>query len=188
MDPDEFYQQTDLWDLDFPTPDNGPLPTDLSIAEVRAPDIKTAIPLRATGSDAKSKSDTVTLDEQAGNDPSITVKDEKSESGTEPIRQFDRREDMALPTIVNSPSHSSAGSVIARFTGITGVKPTIRALMELREIFKCTGAITREQKRKWGELAAPFETHRDEILRAMENPVLWQVVGIIILDGRSKPH
>jgi hypothetical protein len=128
------------------------------------------------------------LDEQAGNDPSITMQDEKSESGTEPIRQLDGREDMASAAIVNSSPHSSAGSVIARFTGITGIKPTIRALMRLRGIFKCTGEITREQKRNRDKLAAPFEAHRDVILRAMENPVLLQLVSGILVNGRSKPQ
>jgi hypothetical protein len=88
-----------------------------------------------------------------------------------------------MPTIAHDPP--VAGSVTALFHSLTGVRPTTRSLVKLRQIFRCTGAVTREQRRKREEMNDAFEAHRDEIMTALESPAVLALVARVLLEGNS---
>jgi hypothetical protein len=77
------------------------------------------------------------------------------------------------------------GPVIQRFAAMIGRRPSLQALISLRELFACTGKITRDQKRSHAAMEAEFESQRVKIFTALEQPVVFLEVARI-LDSQTK--
>jgi hypothetical protein len=85
-------------------------------------------------------------------------------------------------------AHSGLGSVMNCFRRIIHMDPTLNALIALRELFPCTGEITREHKRRKDAMAAAFEAHAAEILDRLEDPLLlFKVTSILLNSNRRVP-
>jgi hypothetical protein len=67
------------------------------------------------------------------------------------------------------------------FRTIIGAKPKRKALIELRGFFRCTGTVTRDQRRRPEEMAAAFEGKAAVILQALKEPsILLEVANILV--------
>jgi hypothetical protein len=101
------------------------------------------------------------------------------------VRSLDVPPFCPRPVTANRISEPGADSVIDLFSRITGVPPTARALMMLRLFFRCTGPVTRSQRRNREEMKIAFENHRTVILTAMQNPAVVNEVAKILVSGNK---
>jgi hypothetical protein len=97
--------------------------------------------------------------------------------------QLDLEEPRSLLASARSQVHSGAGSIIDDFRHMIGGRPTRQALSSLRELFPCTGPITRNQRRSWDEMAAAFEGCGSSIREALKTPAVSREVVRRLVNG-----
>jgi hypothetical protein len=77
-------------------------------------------------------------------------------------------------------------SVLELFRRMIGLPPTRRAKRELRQLFPCTGKITRKEFRQPEAMDAAFEAHAHEIFRQMEDDATLLAVLRILVTGSDR--
>jgi hypothetical protein len=87
------------------------------------------------------------------------------------------------PRPLSPSAHSGVNPVMDQFKSIIGATPTREALCSLRELFLCTGPITRTQRRQPKAMAAAFEACSTEIMAAMAQPSIMRAVCQILVKG-----
>jgi hypothetical protein len=82
-----------------------------------------------------------------------------------------------------------SGTVMNGFRSVINANPTTAAQISLRELFICTGPITRTERRKPEEMEKAFEAHREPILYAMRMyPAILHRVCEILINGSRRQY
>jgi hypothetical protein len=79
-----------------------------------------------------------------------------------------------------------AGPVLRIFFRMIHQMPTRKALIGLQSLFPCIWPVAQTQRQNLKQLAAPFEAHREEIKRALEDPELLKRVVAVLEEGTNR--